>query len=102
MNDDAAGESAGPLAQSGQFDAYYYEHCCGVPYRRDEHWLRFFGRIADRIVSDIQPRRVLDAGCAMGLLVEALHDRGVDAEGVDVSEYAISLVPDAVRHACRV
>jgi len=32
---------------------------------------------------------VLDVGCATGFVVEALREIGVDAEGVDVSRYAI-------------
>jgi SAM-dependent methyltransferase len=78
------------------FDAYYYQHGLGQPYERNEWWLGFFGRIADRIVADIRPRSVLDAGCAMGFLVEALRARGVEAYGIDLSEYAIGQVhPDA-------
>jgi hypothetical protein len=48
--------------QSGYFDAHYYAHNCGRPYQRDEAWQQFFGNIADRIVSDIEPATVLDAG----------------------------------------
>jgi SAM-dependent methyltransferase len=84
------------------FDAHYFAHCCGRPYKRDEEWLRFFGTIADRIVADIAPRRVLDAGCAIGLLVETLRRRGVDAEGLDVSDYAIQQAHESVRPHCRV
>ena len=80
----------GPAVGDASFDAYYFTHGCGRPYQRDEHWTRFFGAIADHLVSSIQPRRVLDAGCALGLLVEALRDRGVDAEGIDLSSYAIA------------
>ena len=83
------------------FDAYYYANCCGRPYARDDHWLTFFGRIADRIVADIAPRRVLDAGCAMGLLVETLRARGVDAVGIDISSYAIDRVDESVKPFCR-
>lgn len=83
------------------FDAYYFTHGCGTPYRRDEHWTRFFGGIADHIISTIQPRRVLDAGCALGLLVEALRDRGVDAEGIDLSSYAIANVHEPIKPFCR-
>jgi hypothetical protein len=64
--------------------------------------MQFFGRIADRIVSDLAPRRVLDAGCAWGLLVEALRERGVDAWGIDISEYAITQVSPDARPYCRV
>lgn len=84
------------------FDAYYFAHCCGRPYGRDPEWLTFFGRIADRIVSDIGPRTVLDVGCAWGLLVEALRARGVEAYGTDVSSYAISKVAPEVAAYCRV
>jgi SAM-dependent methyltransferase len=83
------------------FDASYFAHCCGVPYRRDDHWLTFFGRIADHIVSGIQPRTVLDAGCALGILVEALRERGADARGIDISPYAIANVFAPVRPYCR-
>jgi SAM-dependent methyltransferase len=85
-----------------QYGAYYYRHDCGIPYERNEHWLGFFGQVADRIVADLHPSSVLDAGCAMGFLVEALVKRGVDARGVDVSEYAISQVHESVRDRCRV
>jgi methyltransferase family protein len=51
-------------------------------------------------VKDIQPRSALDAGCAMGFLVEALRDRGVDAFGFDLSEYAIERVREDVRPYC--
>jgi hypothetical protein len=87
---DAPGESGSCL-----YDAHYYATSCGRPYQRDEEWLRFFGSIASRIVSDIQPASVLDAGCAWGFLVEALRQRGVEAYGLDISEYAIQHVhPD--------
>ena len=82
---------------SNLFDAYYFAHNCGRPYRRDETWLRFFGQIADHIVRDIQPHTVLDAGCAMGFLVEALRRRGVEAWGVDISEYAVQQAHPDVR-----
>jgi len=85
-----------------QYGAYYYRHDCGIPYERNEHWLGFFGEVADRIVADLHPTSVLDAGCAMGFLVEALVKRGVDARGIDISEYAISEVHESVRDRCRV
>ncbi len=86
------------------YDRFYYLRYFGpdgeLAYGRSEHWLRFFGHIADRIVSDIGPGSVLDAGCAMGILVESLRDRGVDAHGVDVSEYALGEVREDVRPYC--
>lgn len=82
------------------FDAYYYAHCCGRPYGRQPEWFAFFGQIAERIATDIRPRKVLDAGCAIGLLVEELRNRGVEAFGVDISEYAISQVHESIRSFC--
>jgi GT2 family glycosyltransferase len=89
------------LADSAKhYNAFYFAHHCGKPYRRDKEWLDFFASIAERIVSDVRPRTVLDAGCAMGFLVETLRDRGVDAAGIDVSEYAIQKVRTDIRSYC--
>lgn len=91
-----------PAVDGNAFNAFYFAHCCGRPYARDEEWLRFFCGIADRIVADVRPRRVLDAGCAFGFLVEALRDRGVEAFGIDLSPYAIEHVQESIRPYCRV
>lgn len=93
---------APPKVGGTSFDAFYYHNCCGRPYARDEHWLTFFGGIAERIVADLQPKRVLDAGCAYGFLVEALRARGVEAFGVDLSPYAIEQVHPSIKPYCRV
>jgi len=84
------------------YDAYYYAHGCGRPYQRDDEWLAFFDGIAQRIVEEIRPRTVLDAGCAMGFLVEGLRHREVEAYGIDISTYAISQVHAQVAPFCRV
>ena len=81
-------------------EAYYHSGCGPVPYEEPEHWVKFFGGIADRIVSDLYPETVLDAGCAMGYLVAALRDRGVKAYGVDISQYAVSMVREDIRPYC--
>lgn len=44
---------------------------------------------------------VLDFGCAKGFLVKALRLLGINAEGVDLSRYAIENVDAAVRNHCR-
>lgn len=73
-----------------------------MPYGRHEPWLGMFAAIADRIVQTLRPRRVLDAGCACGLLVEALWDRGVEAYGIDISAYAIAQARRDIRPYCTV
>jgi hypothetical protein len=89
-------------SQGSHYDAHYYLTGCGRDYHRDDYWLKFFGDIARRIVQDLRPRTVLDAGCAMGYLVECLRQQGVEAWGVDISDYAISQVHPSVRPYCRV
>jgi len=88
------------VSDTDLYDAHYFATGCGRPYQRDEEWLRFFGSVADRIMRDIRPCTVLDVGCAMGFLVEALRQRGAEAFGVDVSEYAIQNVHPAIQPYC--
>jgi SAM-dependent methyltransferase len=77
---------------------YYASHCGRLVYGREEpHWARFFGGIADHVVSSLHPQRVFDAGCAHGFLLEALHDRDVRVRGRDISEFAVSSVSAKVR-----
>ena len=72
------------------YNEKYYQNYNGDNYGRNEKWFSFFGNIADNIVEKIQPKTVLDIGCAYGLLVESLRDRGCEAFGIDVSDYALS------------
>jgi len=81
-------------------EAYYRSHCGERAYQHDEAWINFFDIVAGRIVADIRPKTVLDAGCAYGILVDRLRARGVEAWGIDISEYAISQVAPAVREYC--
>jgi len=81
-----------------QYDEKYYREGLGpIPYARTNTWLGHFGGVADGIIRMVAPKTVLDVGCAFGMLVESLWDRGVRAEGIDISSYAISQVrPDMV------
>jgi SAM-dependent methyltransferase len=99
MTEDKNAAPAG--AAEPVYDAFYYENCCGQEeYDRGEAILAFFDRIADKIVRQIAPKTVLDAGCAFGFLVEKLRDRGVEAYGFDISEYAIGKVREDIRPYC--
>ena len=86
------------------YGKFYFEtYAFGQAYRADNaHWRSFFAGVVDSIVAELQPRSALDMGCGPGLLVEALRERGVEAWGIDISEYAIERVPEAVRPYCRV
>jgi GT2 family glycosyltransferase/SAM-dependent methyltransferase len=83
-------------------EEYYRCHCGPTPLDRTPQWLERAGEIADHLIRSLKPRRVLDAGCATGLLVESLWDRGVEAAGIDISEYAISQVRADLRDCCHV
>lgn len=55
-------------------------------------------KILSSLITDrFSPLRVLDIGCAKGFLVKALNDQGVDAWGVDISDYAISTSSEDIR-----
>ena len=47
-------------------------------------------RRAEFIHEKFYPKTVLDVGCAYGELVKGLNDMGIEAYGVDGSEYAIN------------
>jgi 2-polyprenyl-3-methyl-5-hydroxy-6-metoxy-1,4-benzoquinol methylase len=91
-------------ALAPQYDASYYAHNLGDEPCTAESpvWRAFVDRVADAIVAKLAPPTVLDAGCGIGLLVRSLRERGVNAWGIDISEYAISQVPDGVREYCSV
>lgn len=88
------------------YNAEYYKEydvgCEKVDYSDSEYTKGFLTQIAQKIADDLHPRTVLDAGCAMGHLVAALRDLGVEAYGVDISKYAISKVREDIRPFCKV
>ncbi len=85
-----------------EYGAAYYTNYFGGRYERSSEWLNFFGGVADRIVTSLRPQSTMDVGCAYGFLVEALAKRGVNAAGIDFSDYAISQVHESVTETCSV
>lgn len=85
------------------YDADYYAKGCGpVPYDRSQpRWIEFFSGVALRTRDALNPKRVLDAGCAHGFLVEAFWDLGVEAWGIDISPFAIANVRRDMQPYCR-
>ena len=89
-----------------RYDEDYFLHQIGdinEPYVRDNSvWKAIFARVAQAIVTELSPKTVLDAGCGIGFLVQALRERGVDAFGIDISEYAIANATEEIRPFCEV
>src|SRR5579871_5848645 len=84
------------------YDETYYRAGFGsIPYDRNDYWLGFFAGVAEQLARSLNPRKVLDAGCAMGFLVESFWARGIEAWGIDVSSYAISRVRRDIAPYCR-
>ena len=51
----------------------------------------FRARVRDLLPVGTPPGRLLDVGCATGVAVEAAQSLGWEAEGIDLSEYAVQL-----------
>jgi SAM-dependent methyltransferase/uncharacterized coiled-coil protein SlyX len=90
------------LAESGTriYDAHYYRTYSGDGIRRDALWLGFAAKVADDLTQLIAPASVLDVGCGIGLFVEALRDRGIEAYGLDISPHAIASTREDIREFC--
>lgn len=84
------------------YNEKYYNSHCGQEYKRNNGWEEIFGNYSDRIVREINPKKTLDVGCAIGFFVESLYDRGVDAYGIDISDYAIKNVREDIKERCKV
>ena len=44
---------------------------------------------AGRMIQRFKPKKVLDIGCALGFFVQGFNECGIEAHGVDISEWAI-------------
>ena len=56
-----------------------------------------FGLLARSIKQHINPHLSLDVGCARGYFVQAMHELGIKAYGMDISEYAINNCTQGVK-----
>jgi len=77
-------------APTFDYDRNYYESFRPEPYRTNSPvWNDHFGRAADQVIEVLKPASVIEAGCAMGVLVRQFLKRGVPVAGFDYSEDAI-------------
>ncbi len=54
-------------------------------------------RMIAEMIASFEPRKALELGCAAGAVLECLAERGIDAEGVEISSMAIARATDRVR-----
>lgn len=76
---------------------YYSEYSKGMGYENNFVWIELFDSIAENIVNQLHPKTVLEMSCAFGYLVEALRKKGVEAYGIDISEYAINNAEESIK-----
>jgi SAM-dependent methyltransferase len=50
------------------------------------------------MTATFRPQRTLDFGCANGPLVQAIADLGIDAEGVEISSFALQHAFPGIKH----
>lgn len=90
------GTVIGPASfDAGFFDREYFEgkkgEYRGYKEKKIKYWLyklvNMFRALAIRL--SFRPKKVLDVGCGLGLMVKYLRMLGVDAYGVDISNYAL-------------
>lgn len=75
-----------------EYNADYFDGK-GSNYIKGYNWHQGWLTKAMNLELCFKPTRVLVCGCAKGFLVEAFTLRGIEAEGFDISLYALSLVP---------
>ena len=71
------------------FDQAYYEGGRKSTYIDYALHEGVFMELAQVLLSFFKPTRVLDAGCAYGFLPKAFRALGIEAEGIDFSEFAV-------------
>lgn len=86
------------------FDREYYEG--GILYKGHGYTTSWIGRIrstlanfyrAFRVKFLLHPRSLLDVGCATGKMIKYLRSFGVDAHGIELSDYALSKALNEVK-----
>ena len=87
----------------GYDEAYYKHYDIGskaVDYLESAELRKFHAGVARDVVAHFQPKTILDAGCAMGVLVSEFRKLGVDAYGIDYSEFAVTNADPIARPYC--
>lgn len=87
----------------GYEQAYYDHYDIGsktVSYLESPELRQFLAGVARELTGHFHPKTMLDAGCAMGVLVSEFIKLGVSAYGIDLSEYAVTHGDPLARGVC--
>jgi SAM-dependent methyltransferase len=82
---------------------YYEDYGSGIGYTNG---YTSFGFNLNKILSDYKrynllPKSILDCGCANGYTVLDLRALGFEAYGIEISEYAFEIMPEAAKPYCK-
>lgn len=80
-----------------QFDQNYYNNHYGADIIDSKVLANRAVKTAGFINDVFHPKTFLDVGCAFGYLVKGLRELGVDAYGIDISEYALDKADEDVK-----
>ena len=69
---------------AGKFDKKYFDDIWGTVHRHD-----YCENIATQLIAKYGTGRYLDIGTGCGYLVKVLRDKGCEAYGVEISQYAV-------------
>lgn len=89
--------------EQGYDEAYYTQYDIGlqvVSYLESPELRKFHALVASELNAVLHPKTVLDAGCAMGILVSEFRKLGVAAYGIDYSQYAVTHADPMARDYC--
>ena len=87
-----------------QYDENYYSAYnigeTDVDYLNSPEIRSLHAMVAKKLTEHFHPTSVLDAGCAMGVLVSEFVKQGVQAYGLEFSEYAVTKADRLARGTC--
>lgn len=84
------------MIDASYFDEDYFETHKKSNYGSYEDY-PFFKDFSFYLWKKYLPKSSLEIGCAKGFMVKWLNRLGIDARGIDISEYAIDHAPDEIK-----
>lgn len=90
------------MIEKTNFNKDYFENYANKGPYSEKLYLEFHESIAKAVKTKLNPKKLLDVGCARGFLVSALRKQKINAFGIDISDYAIANALEESRPYCRI